>query len=281
MREDGVYGRIFDISVCKVIENRSKAIFVKSTISFGKTYCENEHLFQRDKTWKCAELSRPVSTNPQDVLILECELKFSDGSSSVEKLESSCVPASFINCNYFSSDMAAFYKSGNLTNVSIKVLSKNLRAQKFILSGRSSVFSRMFRTKMKESKKNIVRIKDVKVDIMDELLLYMYSGYLGKPLAHTVQELYVVADKYDVSALKKKCSCFLKENLAVTNLCNLLQLADLHSDGDLYNCVLTFIRKNSEVVFSSREWKNFVKGNLAAKILQSVIGSGKNDCKIV
>ncbi|XP_035230032.1 speckle-type POZ protein-like B [Stegodyphus dumicola] len=256
MHEDAVYGRKFDTYVCRVIENRSKLTFVKSNISFDNTYCENEYLFQRDKTWKCAELSRPISKILQDVLLLKCELKFSNCSSSFEIIEFSCVLSSSINCRYFSNNMRDLYNSGNLTDISIEVGSKTFRAHKFILSERSSVFSRMFQTKMRESKKNIVRIGDVEDDIMDELLLYMYSGYLEKPLAETVDQLYTAADKYDVPVLKKKCSCFLKRNFAVENVCGVLQLADLHSDEDLNECASAFFLENSQIVFSSGEWKN-------------------------
>ncbi|KFM72007.1 Speckle-type POZ protein, partial [Stegodyphus mimosarum] len=134
----------------------------------------------------------------------------------------------------------------------------------------------MFLTNMSESNKNIVEITDISPEIMADLLLFMYSGSLDSRLCKTVEELYAAADKYDIHALKKKCSSYLKSKyLDTRTVSNVLQIACLHSDDDLYHSVLEFINKHAECIFSTCEWKEFVENNIAAKLLQDLVNKRK------
>ncbi|XP_035220457.1 speckle-type POZ protein B-like [Stegodyphus dumicola] len=277
MRKEGIDGRFFDIFLCKLYDTQSQRIFVKSKISFDGPSFEKVYTFERKKKWKCAQFFRRISPKPKgDMLLLDCEFKFSNGSHSSEIVKSSFAFVSSINCHSFKNDFRNLYRSGTLSDVNIVTGSKTFPAHKFILSARSPVFSRMFLTNMSEANKNIVEISDINPDIMDDLLLYMYSGSLDSRLCKTVEELYAAADKYDLHALKKKCSCYLKSRyLNTTTVSNVLQIACLHSDDDLYHSVLEFTNKHAEDIFSSHEWKEFVENNIAAKLLQDLVNKRK------
>ncbi|XP_035225094.1 speckle-type POZ protein B-like [Stegodyphus dumicola] len=274
IRENDKKDRIFEICIVRPNDFEAKPIFVKSKISFDVTNCfENDHLFEKDKKWKCAEFSPTISKGSQDVLLLKCEFKFSDCSHSSETLETSCGVLSSIKCNYFSNSLLKLYKSGNFSDVTLVVASKTLSAHKFILCARSSVFSRMFGDENTNSENSKIEITDVDPDAMDEMLEYMYSGRLEKPLDERAIYLYAAAFKYNVFAFKEECSAFLKSSLSAKNVCKVFQLAHSHSDDDLYKSTLKYFSEHAKDIFSTDEWKNITKENLYARGLENLIAS--------
>ncbi|XP_035210637.1 speckle-type POZ protein B-like [Stegodyphus dumicola] len=266
--------RVFDISLCKVYDPETRPIFVRSKISVhGTNFSENEHLFETDKYWKCGDFSHPASLGPWPYkeLFLKVELKFSDCNSFSEIIKSSNAYVSSVICHSFISDFKSLYKSGMLSDISIIVGDKTFPEHKCVLCARSSVFARMLQTGMIESERNSVEISDVDPQIMDEFLLFMYTGNMEKSLDETAEELYAVADKYDVPVLQKKCSSFLKSNLSVGNVCRIVQLASFHSDDDLYKSVLEFSCAHAEEIFSTDEWKAVKNANCYVKLLQDML----------
>ncbi|KFM72000.1 Speckle-type POZ protein B, partial [Stegodyphus mimosarum] len=204
-------------------------------------------------------------------MLLKCEFSFANQDCFSKTAESSFAVVSSITCPNFNKDLRNLYKNGTSSDVNIVVGSKTFRAHKSVLCARSSVFARMFKTKMSESVKNEVEISDIEADIMDEFLLFIYTGNTEDTLSVTAERLYVAADKYDVPALKKMCSSFLQSNLSVNNVCNVLQLASIHSDEDLYKSVFQFSSVHPEEVFSRDEWKNISKDDVWVKLLLDVV----------
>ncbi|XP_035218023.1 speckle-type POZ protein-like B [Stegodyphus dumicola] len=232
--------RIFDIYLCKVHDSASRPIFVRSKISLTRHSLENEYLFSADECWRCAEQLLLISKRLflGCIFELKCEFKFSDCKYISEVTKTSCAFPSSVNCLYFKSDLRNLYRSGNLSDINITVGSKTFWAHKYILCSRSSVFRKMFETSEITPKMDTVTVSDIDPDIMDEILLFMYSGCLEKPLKETVEQLYIAAYRFDVSTLKEKCSSFLKANLNAENAGKILQLAEEHSDCDLQKCAL-------------------------------------------
>ncbi|XP_035210635.1 uncharacterized protein LOC118184981 [Stegodyphus dumicola] len=268
--EDEMYGcRAFDIFLCKMNDPESNPIFVRSNIFNGFSSFENEHLFGIEKNWKCGNFSR-VAVDPDGVLRLKFEFRFSDCSSVSEIRESSYAYVPSINCHSINNDFRNLYNSGMLSDINIIVGSETFPAHKFVLCARSPVFSRMFQTDMIELDKNDVKISDIEPQIMDKLLLFMYTGSFETSLGEAAEQLYVVADKYDVPALKKRCSSFLKSNLNAKNVCRILELANMHSDDDLYKSVFRYSFEHAEEIFSTDEWEAIAKGNLYVKFLQEM-----------
>ncbi|XP_035224379.1 speckle-type POZ protein B-like [Stegodyphus dumicola] len=268
--EHSKYARNFYICIRSLGDREHRPIFVRSRICFDVRNSENEHLFQTDETWKCAEFSLPVFPDSK-VILLKCEFSFANQDYFSKTAESSFALVSSITCPNFNRDFRNLYKTGTLSDVNIIVGSKTLRVHKSILCARSSVFARMLKTKMSESVRNEVEISDIEADVMDEFLLFIYTGNIKNVLPVTAERLYVAADKYDVSALKEICSSFLKSNLSVNNVCKVLQLASIHSDEDLYKSVFEFSSAHAEEVFSSDEWKNISKDNFWVKLLLDVV----------
>lgn len=129
-----------------------------------------------------------------------------------------------------------------------------------VLTARSSVFAAMFQHKMKESQTGKVDILDVLPDIFKQLLHYIYSGRLEKPLTEeTVRSLYVAADKYDIVDLKKECVGFLLNCIRVDSVTNLMAWSHLHSADELKDATLTFASLHGKEVCQLNDWENLTK----------------------
>ncbi|GFV29794.1 TD and POZ domain-containing protein 5 [Trichonephila clavipes] len=138
-----------------------------------------------------------------------------------------------------------------------------------ILGARSSVFKAMFSHDMKEKTQGCVDVTDVDDDTVRRMLLYMYTDKLEDLQWESASQLYSASDKYDIESLRSKCSAILLSKLSPTNACRILSLADLHSDEVLKNTVQKYILLQGKEIFSSSEWKLFMKTDihLAAEVM--------------
>ncbi|CAL1299508.1 unnamed protein product [Larinioides sclopetarius] len=167
-------------------------------------------------------------------------------------------------------DIKALYTNKSLTDVQLKTKTKAFPAHKMVLCARSPVFKRMMTNDMKEKNSNCIEIGDMGDDVIQQLLLFLYSDNVENLQWEMATQLYYAADKYEVGRLKEVCSSFLLENLTPTNAGELLLLADTHSDGDLKKLTEDFILEHEKEVFGSKEWDRLMETNsqLAGKTMQ-------------
>ncbi|GFS94058.1 hypothetical protein TNCV_1810791 [Trichonephila clavipes] len=117
-----------------------------------------------------------------------------------------------------------------------------------------------------------VEIEDLDDDIVQRLLLYIYTAKLQDLQWDSACNLYAAADKYEILSLKTECSFFLKDNLTQDNACDLLILAGMHQDEDFKSTIQDYILNHRDI-FKTNEWKGFMKVNsqLAAELLYLLV----------
>lgn len=98
-------------------------------------------------------------------------------------------------------------------------------------------------------------------DTVQKLLLFLYSDKLENLKWNSAIKLYHAADKYKVEKLKVMCTAFLVSNISVSNVSDLLLLADTHNDPHLKMAVEAFIFKHDEEVFCSDQWRKLIRTN--------------------
>ena len=127
-----------------------------------------------------------------------------------------------------------------------------------ILSMRSPVFSAMFQNyMMKEAKTRKVDIQDIQMNIFKELLNYIYSGRTSTPFTEaTALDLFVAADKYDISDLKDECVFFLQLCIRIDNAIKLMVWAQLHSAQELIESTLEFTANHAKKICEMEDWEN-------------------------
>src|SRR5699024_6268259 len=94
-----------------------------------------------------------------------------------------------------SRDYEAFLASGKLADIIIRVDGKELQAHRQLLAARSPVLAAMFGNhEYRETKENVIEVTDMRSDVFEELLRFIYSGK-AKALERMAPELLAAADK--------------------------------------------------------------------------------------
>jgi len=109
-----------------------------------------------------------------------------------------------------------------------------------------------------EQQNNHVVIEDVKADVFEELMTYIYSGQLPN-LKEMSSELLAVADRYCILSLLRICMNNLLENMSVEDAAATYVLADRHSLHQVKPVIIHFMKKHFYEVATSAGW--FSLGN--------------------
>ncbi|CAL1295606.1 unnamed protein product [Larinioides sclopetarius] len=158
-------------------------------------------------------------------------------------------------------DLKAIYDDQSLTDLELKTETKSFPAHKVWLCARSPVFKTMLSSDMREKNSNVIPIDDLEDDTVQQLLLFLYTDQLEDLCWESATKLYYAGDKYQIERLKVICSSFLVDNLDISSACELLILADTHSDSDLKVAVEDFIFRHDKQVFGSENWEKLTKIN--------------------
>ncbi|XP_014204009.1 protein maternal effect lethal 26-like [Copidosoma floridanum] len=150
-------------------------------------------------------------------------------------------------------DIERVFNQKELTDVTLVVNGKDLYAHKVILAARSPVFLAMFKNNSIEKLQNRVEITDSNVDVIDEMLYFMYTGKTHEDET-LVRGLLIAADKYDIPELKDICVQCLFDNINVTNALEILILADRHSCPELKKKTCEFIVMYKDNIINSAEY---------------------------
>jgi speckle-type POZ protein len=127
-----------------------------------------------------------------------------------------------------SADSGELFEKQGFADVILSASGRELHAHKAVLSARSSVSSVLFRHDMLENKNNRVEADDVRYDVLQEMVHFIYAGRTPN-LIEMSYELLQAAEKYYLERLKVMCKDVLCLNLTTENVAGTLILAGLHS----------------------------------------------------
>jgi hypothetical protein len=142
-----------------------------------------------------------------------------------------------------------------------------------------------------ETKTGVINIKDIKADVMEGFIQYMYIGKIDgfDPIAI---DLFKAADKYNVSGLKVCCIELFLTNLFIKKLCaeiiaknlngesffEVLVIAYMYNCNALKNAIGDFLMANPNdghfaKLISSEQWIDFASENkkLAIEITADIL----------
>lgn len=155
--------------------------------------------------------------------------------------------------------LSNLWTTKTLSDITFNCNTHNIKAHTLILASGSPVLAAMFQHNFKEKEEKVVLIKDIKPNVFEELLCYIYTGNFNSDRNVDVGELLVAADKYAVEALKEECALILSRKLNVENAAKYLVLAHLHNSPKLHEASLDFISKNAKAVCSRMDWMGIIK----------------------
>ncbi|XP_052782999.1 BTB/POZ domain-containing protein 6-like, partial [Mya arenaria] len=125
---------------------------------------------------------------------------------------------------------------------------QEVRCHRFMLASRSPVFFTMFCGSLPEAA--VVEIADVDADVLRMVIRFIYTREI-KLMPDSVMATMYAAKKYDIQPLVNLCKTFLRKNIAVDNVCIILEQALMFEETNLIQLCLSFISKNVNRVFYS------------------------------
>lgn len=135
-----------------------------------------------------------------------------------------------------------------------------MKAHKVVLAFASPVFAAMFQHDLQRRPTTTVIIKDIRPEVFDQFLKYLYVGKAPKLGEDGMAlDLLIVAEKYAVDNLKQECVHHFRNNICVENAVPTLIVAHVHKAVELYKNVLTFITLNALAVCSRSDWLTLMK----------------------
>ncbi|OXU24452.1 hypothetical protein TSAR_009129 [Trichomalopsis sarcophagae] len=184
-------------------------------------------------------IPRAYVENPKNGILQNTTLKFLfilDISESMIKYNGDDIQHPFEAINKYE----ALLTDSKFSDVSLISEGKTMNVHKCILAQSSPVFAAMFDAEMKEKQKNLVKIDDVKYDVLVEMIRFIYAGKVNN-IGKLAFELTIAADKYALDELKQVCERSLFENLESAKVMEYLQLADKLRMDKLKQKVIQFI----------------------------------------
>ncbi|XP_002041898.2 BTB/POZ domain-containing protein 9 [Drosophila sechellia] len=149
----------------------------------------------------------------------------------------------------FSADMARLCMNEQYADMEFIVEEERLPAHRVILAARSEYFRALLYGGMAESTQHQIPL-EVPLDAFKVLLRYIYSGTL---LLSTLDEDSIIdvlgmANQYGFQDLKMAISNYLRQYLALDNVCMILDAARLYNLDKLTEVCLMFMDRNAEEV---------------------------------
>ncbi|XP_055846252.1 protein roadkill-like [Episyrphus balteatus] len=151
-------------------------------------------------------------------------------------------------------DFANLLQSQSLSDVKLVVGKVEFPAHKIILASRSDVFKAMFEHDMKETKSGRVVITDVKPEVIQEMLHFIYTGSSQK-IKEMADELFIAADKYALDDLKKMCEITLYEKLSIDRAADTFILADRYNMELLKKETINYIIFHGKDITETIGWE--------------------------
>ena len=144
---------------------------------------------------------------------------------------------------------------------------------------RSSVFKTMFASEMREKKRKEVIIENFSVRVVSMMLTFIYTGSCDvNEHPEMAEELFRIADLYDLPSLRNLCMYPIMFSLDVKNCLRLLAFGDLYKAETLKETALEMVKENMARIVETDEWKTFSKdySDLTVEVTKRLFNSKLN-----
>jgi len=144
-------------------------------------------------------------------------------------------------------------------DVTISCHDKVFDCHKIILASRSAVFRSMFSSNMKEEIAGNVKIENMAPEVLENMLLYIYTG-TAPCIDRLAKELLAASEQYQIEKLKALCEIKLCSEIEIGNCIDLLILGDFYQAPTLKTEALRFLSQNVQKIDIS-EYKKALIAN--------------------
>nr|XP_046227135.1 kelch-like protein 40b [Scatophagus argus] len=107
-------------------------------------------------------------------------------------------------------------ENDKLVDCVLKIKDKEFPCHRLVLCACSSYFRSIFLSDLEESKKREIVLEDVEPGVMGLILKYLYTSKINVT-EHNVQDIFAVANMYQIPSIFTVCVSFLQKRLSLSN----------------------------------------------------------------
>lgn len=168
-------------------------------------------------------------------------------------------------------DMRDLLLRGDMSDAVLTNGNLALSVHSAILSARSRPFHEILTSLPPEGRK--ITVEDTSDDALNDMAMFIYSGITKIKDMKRAEELYKLANKFEIEDLREICSIYLSD-VSLDSVLDTFVLAEKFNDLHLKKSCITFIVKNHNKLKKGEKWTAFSKENydLVSEIFGSVNG---------
>ncbi|XP_030016100.1 kelch-like protein 40a [Sphaeramia orbicularis] len=152
----------------------------------------------------------------------------------------------------------------------LKIQDKEFPCHRLVLAASSPFFKAMFLSDLEESKKREIVLKDVEPGIMGMILRYLYTSDINLT-EQNVQDIFMVANMYQIPSIFSVCVSYLQEKLVLGNCLAIFRLGLLLDCPRLALGAREFICERYQVVIRDQDFLQLSPTELAIIITSDAL----------
>jgi len=173
------------------------------------------------------------------------------------------------------------FESKLFADCKIQVDTKTFMAHRCILGQNSRVFRSMFsQTTMVEAQNGTVVIDGTRPEHFRALLEFVYGGSISaNDMDNYAQGIMAIADKYEITPLKKHCEIHLSSKITDENVGELAVVADTYFATHLKKSCMRYLATHHKEIIRCAGWKELKRNRsqLVNELLESVLDGNIED----
>lgn len=152
----------------------------------------------------------------------------------------------------------------------LKIQDKEFPCHRLVLAASSPFFKAMFLSDLEESRKREIVLKDVEPGTMGMILRYLYTSEISLT-EQNVQDIFMVANMYQIPSIFSVCVMYLQEKLVLGNCLAIFRLGLLLDCPRLALAAQEFICERYQVVVRDQDFLQLAPSELAFLITSDAL----------
>lgn len=152
----------------------------------------------------------------------------------------------------------------------LKIQDQKFPCHRLVLAASSPFFKAMFLSDLEESKKSEIVLKDVEPGVMGMILRYLYTSDINLT-EQNVQDIFIVANMYQIPSIFSVCVSYLQEKLVLGNCLAIFRLGLLLDCPRLTLIAREFICERYHVVVRDPDFLQLGPSELAIIITSDAL----------
>lgn len=154
-------------------------------------------------------------------------------------------------------------ESDILVDCKLKIKDKEFPCHRLVLCACSSYFRTIFLSDLDESKKKEIVLEDVEPGVMGLILKYLYTSKINVT-EQNVQDIFAVANMYQIPSIFTVCVSFLQKRLSLSNCLAIFRLGLMLDCPRLAVTARNFACERFQLISRDEEFFQLVPSELAA-----------------